>query len=75
MIYSKLMIDRSVRSGLGSVEYAYRYDGITNIVVTVTTNAHHRFVYDGYLCIQRLIVVAMDNVGIFQPSTRPSSAA
>ncbi len=35
MIYSKLMIDRSVRSGLGSVEYAYRYDDITNMVKRV----------------------------------------
>ena len=37
-----------------STEESVVSDGITNIVVTVTTNAHHRFVYDGYLCIQRL---------------------
>ena len=37
-----------------STEEEIEDNGVTNLVVTVATNAHHRFVYDGYLCIQRL---------------------
>ncbi len=39
-------------------------DGMTNLVVTVTTNAHHRFVYDGYLCVQRLNAAANNTVDL-----------
>ena len=47
-----------------SIEESVISDGITNIVVMVTTNAHHRFVYDGYLCIQRLNAAANNAVDL-----------
>ena len=47
-----------------SAEESVISDGITNIVVMVTTNAHHRFVYDGYLCIQRLNAAANNAVDL-----------
>ena len=47
-----------------SAEESVISDGITNIVVTVTTNAHHRFVYDGYLCVQRLNAAANNAIDL-----------
>ena len=47
-----------------SAEESVISDGETNLVVTVTTNAHHRFVYDGYLCIQRLNAAANNAVDL-----------
>ena len=47
-----------------SAEESVISDGITNIVVTVTTNAHYRFVYDGYLCIQRLNALSNNAVDL-----------
>ena len=47
-----------------STEESVISDGITNIVVTVTTNAHYRFVYDGYLCIQRLNALSNNAVDL-----------
>ena len=47
-----------------STEESVISDGETNLVVTVTTNAHHRFVYDGYLCIQRLNAAANNAVDL-----------
>ena len=47
-----------------STEESVVNDDITNIVMTVTTNAHHRFVYDGYLCVQRLNAAANNAVDL-----------
>ena len=47
-----------------SAEESVISDGETNLVVTVTTNAHYRFVYDGYLCIQRLNAAANNAVDL-----------
>ena len=62
-----------------STEESVISDGETNLVVTVTTNAHHRFVYDGYLCIQRLNALSNNAVDLafgWDPTepiaTRPS---
>ena len=62
-----------------SAEESFISDGETNLVVTVTTNAHHRFVYDGYLCIQRLNALSNNAVDLafgWDPTepiaTRPS---
>ena len=47
-----------------STEESVVNDDITNIVMTVTTNAYHRFVYDGYLCVQRLNAAANNAVDL-----------
>ena len=47
-----------------STEESVICDDITNIVMTVTTNAYHRFVYDGYLCVQRLNAAANNAVDL-----------
>ena len=47
-----------------STEESVVNDDITNIVMTVTTNAHHRFVYDGYLCVQRLNAAANNAIDL-----------
>ena len=47
-----------------SIEESVVNDDITNIVMTVTTNAYHRFVYDGYLCIQRLNAAANNAIDL-----------